>query len=218
MHRNVLVSQPQLSTAQRKTPRSSLSRRDRLFRVQIGVAAGKSNRQIAKLLGVDEGTVRRDRLTLLLSKEDLQAVRAGAAVEPLLQKQERRKAATAREKQEIAEMQSLFLTNRLARLVDRWLEQFPIGSPNKLHVISGVDVLSWHYQSPAGAFIPDSRIQATIEAAKPNCPPPPEAPLLIEYAKAWLFRWIVLVEPDKAVRDRALTKVRQELERQSPYC
>jgi hypothetical protein len=33
-----------------------LSRKDRLFRVQMGVAAGKSNRQIAKQLGVDEGT------------------------------------------------------------------------------------------------------------------------------------------------------------------
>jgi DNA-binding NarL/FixJ family response regulator len=71
MHQNVLASKTHPSTVQSKTSKNPLSRKDRLFKVQVGVAAGKSNRQIAKQLGVDEGTVRRDRLTLQLSKEDL---------------------------------------------------------------------------------------------------------------------------------------------------
>src|SRR6185312_11032167 len=58
MHQNVLVSKPQANVSPNKSDRNSLSRKDRLFRVQLGVAAGESNRQIAKQLGINEGTVR----------------------------------------------------------------------------------------------------------------------------------------------------------------
>jgi transposase len=218
MHQNVLVSQPQTGISQKTRGRNAMSRKDRLFRVQVGVAAGKSNRQIAKQLGVDEATVRRDRLTLLLSKEDLQAVRAGAAVEPLLQKQEHHKAATAREKQEALERESQFLTNRLAELIDRWLSKFSMIGVDKLHVVIGVDRWSWEFQTPKGICIPDSKIDATIESVKPKADNLSELFALIEYAKEWLFRWIVLIEPDREIRNRALTKVRQELERHTPHC
>jgi hypothetical protein len=218
MQQNVFVAQTQPTKRYKKTRKNPMSRTNRLFRVQIGVAAGKSNRLIAKQLGVDEGTVRRDRLTLLLAKEEVQAVKSGAPVEPLLRNHERRKAATAREKLEMAERQSMFLTNRLATLIDDWLKQFEIGAVNNLHVISGINFLSWQYQGTVAEFIPDSRIKATIEATKPKHLLPQEHFLRIEYAKIWLFRWIVVMEPDRDIRDRALIKVRQALERQTPYC
>lgn len=202
----------------KKTTTNPMSRRDRLFRVQVGIAAGKSNRQIAKQLSVDEGTIRRDRLTLALSKEDLQAVRSGAAVEPLLRKQERRKAATAREKHQAAERESQFLTKRLVKLITNWLNEFNLIPPNKLHIFMGVERWSWVHVTSMTDHIPESRIKATIEAAKPKADSLEETFALIEYLKEWLFRWIVLIEPDRHVRDRALTKIRQELERQSPVC
>jgi transposase len=148
MQQHLLLSEIQSNRRPRKARGNGINRRDRLFRVQIGVAAGKSNRQIAKQLGVDEGTVRRDRLTLLLSKEEVRAVKAGAAVEPLLRSQERRKAETIREKQEEAERNSQFLTNRLAMLITEWLTQFSMIDADKLHVIRGVDRLSWEFQTP----------------------------------------------------------------------
>lgn len=138
MPQNVLVPQAASSKSAKTTNQTRLSRKDRLFRVQVGVAAGKSNRQIAKQLGVDEGTVRRERLTLRLSREEVQAVRAGAPVEPLLRKQERRKAATAREKHEAAERESQFLSNRLAKRINHWLSQFTMSPTDKLHVVRGV--------------------------------------------------------------------------------
>lgn len=68
------------------------------------------------------------------------------------------------------------------------------------------------------AYIADSKIRATIEATKPKADDHLEVFALIEFLKEWLFRWMVIVEPDRDVRDRALTKIRQELERQSPVC
>lgn len=47
--------------SQEPTDQGKLSRTERRNRVALGVAAGKSNRAIAKELGIDEGTVRRDR-------------------------------------------------------------------------------------------------------------------------------------------------------------
>jgi len=195
-----------------------MSRKDRLFRVQVGVAAGKSNRQLAKELGFDEGTIRRDRLTLLLSKEEVHAVRAGAAVEPLLRKQERRKAATAREKQEAAERESQFLTNRLAKLIANWLNEFNLIPADKLHIIMGVDQWSWQHGTRPTSYIPESKIKATIEATRPKADSHLEVFALIEFLKEWLFRWMVFIEPDLDIRDRALTKIRLELERQTPAC
>jgi len=217
MLQNQVVFQTPSRDKRKRTTRNPMSRRDRLFRVQVGIAAGKSNRQIAKQLDVDEGTIRRDRLTLLLSKEEVQAVRAGAAVEPLLRKQQRQKAATAREKHEAAERESQFLTNRLVKLITNWLNQFNLIAPDKLHVME-VDQWSWNHGTRSASYIPDSKIRATIEATKPKADNLEETFALIEYLKEWLFRWIVLIEPDRDVRDRALTKIRQELERQSPVC
>ena len=210
MHSNTLVPQSQAGCTNR------LSRKDRLFRVQLGVAAGKSNREIARQLRVDEGTVRRDRRTLLLSQQEIQAVKAGAAVEPLLRHQERRKAATAREKQEAAERESRFLTNRLSKLITVWLNGFPLIAADKVHVVREVDPRSWYHQNPLAPPVPESKIKATIESAKPSSVQPKEVYSLINYAKAWLFSWIISIEPDREVRDRALANVRQALERENP--
>jgi len=212
MNLNTLVPQSQASCTNR------LSRKDRLFRVQMGVAAGKSNREIAKQLGVDEGTVRRDRRTLLLSEPEIQAVEAGAAVEPLLRKQERQKAATARERHEAAERGNQFLTNRMTKLIANWLNGFSLIVPDMLHIIMGVDRPSWEYGTRRIAYVPDSKIKATIEATKPKADDDLETFALIEFLRVWLFRWMVLVEPDRDIRDRALTKIRLELERQWPAC
>jgi len=212
MNLNTLVPQSQASCTNR------LSRKDRLFRVQMGVAAGKSNRQIAKQLRVDEGTVRRDRRTLLLSEPEIQAVEAGAAVEPLLRKQERQKAATARERHEAAERGNQFLTNRMTKLIANWLNGFSLIVPDMLHIIMGVDRPSWEYGTRRIAYVPDSKIKAAIEATKPKADDDLETFALIEFLRVWLFRWMVLVEPDRDIRDRALTKIRLELERQWPAC
>jgi hypothetical protein len=64
----------------------------------------------------------------------------------------------------------------------------------------------------------DSKIGSTIERVKPKANYLEETFAVIEFAKEWLIRWIVVVEPDRDIRDRALTRIRQYLERQTPYC
>jgi hypothetical protein len=155
---------------------------------------------------------------LLLSEPEIQAVEAGAAVEPLLRKQERQKAATARERHEAAERGNQFLTNRMTKLIANWLNGFSLIVPDMLHNIMGVDRPSWEYGTRRIAYVPDSKIKAAIEATKPKADDDLETFALIEFLRVWLFRWMVLVEPDRDIRDRALTKIRLELERQWPAC
>jgi transposase len=59
---------PEEAVSQEPTNQGKLSLTERRNRVALGVKAGKSNRAIAKELGVDEGTVRRDRKFLLASE------------------------------------------------------------------------------------------------------------------------------------------------------
>jgi hypothetical protein len=192
-------------------PAKPLTRAQRLFKVQIGVIARKSNRSIAKSLGVDEGTIRRDKLTLALSKAEVFAVKAGAAVEPLLRKHQMCAAEEVRKKEEMAEKQSLFLTNRLAKLIEDWLKQFPLIASDKLHIVCEIDRWSWQHGTKSEA-IHESKIKAAIEGVKPKPKQPEEVFALIEWLKVWLFAWIVKVEPDRDVRDRAFTKLRKGLE------
>jgi hypothetical protein len=64
--------------------------------------------------------------------------------------------------------------------------------------------------------IPKSRPQ--LKPRSPKADDHLETFALIEFLRVWLFRWMVLIEPDRDIRDRALTKIRQELERQWPAC
>ena len=57
---------------------------ERLEYVQRGLAQGKTQRAIARELGVDEGTVRRDLKKLQLPPQDLAKVQQGAAAEAFL--------------------------------------------------------------------------------------------------------------------------------------
>jgi hypothetical protein len=191
-----------------------MPRARRLLIVQLGVAAGKSNRAIARDVGCDEGTVRNDRKTLSLPAEQIGAVMRGLPVAPLMRKQQAHEAATARHRQEAAEKDSLFLTNRLAKLMEDWLNGFSLIPHDKLHIVRPIDRFSWFYTSNGEASVNDAQIKAAIERAKPTPQQPKEVFALIEWLKVWLFRWLVKVEPNRDIRDRALTRFIQALEGQ----
>lgn len=195
-------------------PDKAKARAERLRQVEILVAAGKSNRAIARRLGCDEGTVRNDRKILTLPAAEIRSVMNGVAGTPLLREQQARETALGRQKQEIAEQKSQFLTNRLAELMRAWLDKFPLLPSDKLHILAGVDRWSWDHGTTSAIFIPDSKIKGAIESAKPRAGQPQEIFTLIEWLKVWLFAWITRIEPDKAVRNRALAKLRQAVERQ----
>jgi hypothetical protein len=210
---NVSLSETQQRPTKTVVRRIS-SRTLRRLKVSSGVAHKKSNRQIARELGCDEATVRNDRKALSLPAEVRALVMRDLPVAPLLRQQQAHEAATARQRQEAAERASLFLTNRLAKLMQEWLSAFSLIPADKLHIVRPIDRLSWFHTSNGEASVNDSQIKAAIERAKPSPNQPEEVFALIEWLKVWLFRWLVKVEPNRDIRDRALTKIIQALERQ----
>ena len=210
---NVSVSEiqqrPTNTVVRRISPRTL-----RRLKVSAGVAHKKSNRQISRELGCDEGTVRRDRKALSLPGEARKLVLRDLPVAPLLREHQEREAAIARQRQEAAERDSLFLTNRLAKLMEDWLNNFSLIVPDKLHIVRPLDRESWFHRSNGEAAVTDSQIKAAIDSAKPTPQQPKELFALIEWLKAWLFAWLVKVEPARDIRDRALRKLIQGLERQ----
>jgi hypothetical protein len=210
---NVSVNETQQRPTRTVVRRIS-SRTLRRLKVSSGVAHKKSNRQIARELGCDEGTVRRDRKALSLPAEARKLVLRDLPVAPIFREHQAREAATARQRQEAAEKDSLFLTNRLAKLMGDWLNRFTLSAANKLHVVRPLDRASWFYTPNGEASVNDSQIEAVIERTKPTPQQPVEDFALVEWMKAWLFRWLVTVEPDRDVRDRALTKLIQSIDKQ----
>jgi transposase-like protein len=61
-----------------------ISPAERLSRVREAVQQGKSKRAIARELGCDEGTVRRDIAKLQLPEDSLEAIEKGAPAEQFL--------------------------------------------------------------------------------------------------------------------------------------
>jgi hypothetical protein len=210
---NVSASQtqqrPTKTVMRRISPRAL-----RRLNVSAGVASKKSNRQISRELGCDEATVRNDRKALALPAEARKLLWRDLPVAPLLRQQKAHEAATARQRQEAAERASLFLTNRLARLMEEWLDQFSLLPTDRLHIVRPLDRASWFYTSKGEATMTDSQIKAAIEKAKPTPRQPEEVFALIEWLKAWLFRWLVTVEPHRDIRDRALTKLIRAIDKQ----
>lgn len=213
MLENLLTSQTQQRSTKTVVKRIS-PRTLRRLKVSSGVAHKKSNRQIARELGCDEATVRNDRKALSLPAEARTLVMRDLPVAPLLREHQAREAATARQRQEAAERASLFLTDRLAKLMQEWLTAFSLIPADKLHIVRPIDRLSWFHTSNGEASISDSQIKSAIESTKPTPQQPKEVFALIEWLKVWLFRWLVKVEPNRDIRDRALTKLIQVLERQ----
>lgn len=199
-----------------KSSRARLTRAERLFKVQLGVIAGKTNRAIAKVVGVDEGTVRRDKLTLALSKAEIIAVKAGAAVAPLLRKQQVQAAKDIRKKQEIAEQQSFAISTRLAEVISDWVRQFPLWPSQKLWVMREAERHSWHRHVMGDSCSVISKAESVIENSRPKTVEPSEAPQLMEWALGWLLTWILKLEPSREIRSRAFGRVLIGLERESP--
>jgi hypothetical protein len=192
-----------------------LTRAQRIFKVRLLVIMGKSNREIARELGYDEGTIRNDRKIIALPEEKFRQAKAGAPVAPLLREHKAEQAARVRKRQEEAEKQDLFLTTRLAKAIGEWLEQFPLLGVDKMRIIRAVDHSSFFHQTQR-QIVADLTIKCVIDQTRPSVEQPSDFVILLEWVRAWLYSWITKAEPFRDVRDRALTKVRIALEQECP--
>jgi transposase len=198
----------------------------RLKLVSQGLAAGMSQRGIAKELGVDEGTIRRDIKILTLPEPSLAAIRNGAPAEKhlcaarkhaaALQLAAVKEAANQSSARRLAEEKATGLhSDALATLLLGWLRK-NMARPFAEQVLNEI--------GPANSKTGD---QPTLPSNKPHqtlafCTreelknSSPDEIELASYASA-LLKALPLIAPEWAIRCRAIEKARRIVESPSRY-
>jgi transposase-like protein len=200
----------------------NISPQQRLRLVAAGLEQGKSLRHIGKELGFDEATIRRDRQKLKLPQPELDAIRAGAAAEPILRAHKQRRAVMLCQQRSLEERRNRAHSSDLGQIAIYWLESkefhtkdgksFRLLPADILHIVYHVDSISWVAAASQATAVPYPEGPRVITACKPQSPQPLEVFEIIEWMIPWFARWIVRLEPNRDIRDRALTKVRQHFE------
>jgi transposase len=168
--------------------------------VALEVKAGKSNRAIAKELGVDEGTVRRDRKFLETpeSERPVRAPRAKKQKEPKKEKLVRELTPEERRQQHW----QLMLT-----VVNLWITQEGLILPDlELYVLPEAGKLLHHHrhflsQLPESVRSPDELLSLT----RPNRAVEDFMPSKLPFYAEWLARWLACCLPrDEELQDEFL--------------
>ena len=193
-----------------------LSRAERLTQVPVLLNSGKSNREIARVLGVNEGTIRRDRRTLALSNTEVQAIQAGAHAEPLLKRQKVSAIEDLRRQQEIEEERSGTISKRLARAISDWLSHFLLCGPDKLWILQQAEKRSWHSHVMSDTLFTISDAARVIAQTRPGKDIPEYAPDLMEWLLRWLIDWVLKIEPNRQIRESAFRNLLHEVQREVP--
>lgn len=205
------------------------NRRELVFR---GVESGKSRRQIATELGVDEGTVRRDLRILLLPESCLTAILNGAEPEKYLRDarhqaaEDAKRLRLAEEKQAAENSKSQRLaeeklngchSDALARLLLRWLDR-------KLSVearafeeqtLEIVGRANWRIGDQLAT--PSPKPARTLALCSQG-DEPSYMPDKIEFLASALLQALPLITPEWAIRYRAIDKAMRVIQnpRQCP--
>lgn len=185
--------------------------------VDTELRGGKSRRQIARQLGCDEGTVRRDMKVLALPASELARAQRGMAVEPLLRRDRRRKERLQHIARAQEEQRSAAYSSSLAETVFEWLKSAPLFPVDALRVIGMADQRCWRAGMTFNqAAAPDADPADVIDNMQPGALPDDMAGR-IEFYALWLERWLTRLEPNRDTRDRALRLVKQQLERATKW-
>jgi hypothetical protein len=182
-----------------------LSPARRLILVNIGVIAGKSNRQIAAELGYDEGTIRRDRKTLALPATALAQVRRGAPAEPLLRAEVARVATEETRLRQAEEMHKGTHSIHLANEIIALLASYPISPADAAHVFRYVEVQSDRAgdRVPARSF---SNLKSAFAKEWPSGDQPRDIGCWIDWLSKSLARAIISYEANAEIRERAIRR------------
>jgi hypothetical protein len=204
----------------------------RLADVRDGLLGGESFRSLGRKLKCDEKTVRRDYDKLCLPTDKLQAILEGADCEPVLreharelEEQERARVAAERANKRalelVEERRSGLVSDELKNSIVAFLAQFCLLPQDNAPILRAVEKESWHrgflsedcragdhstaiaLTNPGNALL-DPNVQVSIPSWK-----------LSNYVAAWLYRWLLLAEPNRDIRDAAIVKARRYYE---PHC
>jgi transposase-like protein len=178
-------------------PLSPIERRQR---VMLGVKAGKSNRALAKELGVDEGTVRRDR-KLIETPEDKRPMRAPRPKKPKKERPVRELTPEER----LQRHWQLMLT-----VVQLWIRKEGLLLPDlELFVLPKVGKLLHQHrhslsQFPAPVKSPDELLSLT----RPTYAVEDYMPSKLGFYADWLARWLACCLPrEEELQDEVLRQI-----------
>lgn len=173
----------------RKRPRN-----ERRQIVALGVAAGKSNRAIAKELGVDEGTVRRDRQFLATPEHE----------RPI--KLQRGKPRRRRYDLRSADGQERHI-RRVLRVAKPWILQQDLILSQVEYVLSEAGKLLYR-SSPPGSLTSTMSPAELLLPTRPPWNPGEYVPDKLRFYSQWLARWLFCCFPrEERLRDEVLKQI-----------
>jgi hypothetical protein len=139
---------------QGNTPDTRAKGAERIELVRQGLEEGKSNGQLARELGFDEGTIRRDIKKLELPEDSLDAVKNGESAEQHLRAARFAAAAQERETRLLEEKETGCHSNALAEHVLGFLMDKEFTSKHEEHILDKLDRQNWtSYDGAASARV-----------------------------------------------------------------
>jgi hypothetical protein len=154
--------------------------------VALGVSAGKSNRAIAKELGVDEGTIRRDR-KFLATPENERLIKLPRPTKP-------RKVHPVREA-DPAELRRQYLQD-MVEVLQHWIGGQGLVLPDIEYVL---DKAGKHLYEGRGFVrrLPESPHNPVelLPLTRPNHVIEDHMPAKLDYCAEWLARWLACCLP-----------------------
>jgi hypothetical protein len=184
--------------------------------VKRGLAAGKSRRKIARELGYDEGTIRRDLKILALPEDQVLAIRNGDTAEKFLRARRHQGVAEQHRlrQQQVADEQQTRLQEEkasgihsagTAKAVLAWLMTKDLLPPNKELILDMVDCQSWSAgDQPQLPCNDPKRVFLSCERGKP----PHDMNDRVNYYVTILRSALFLLAPELTIRDSAIRKAR----------
>ena len=177
---------------------------DRIEHVRRGLAAGKSQRAIARELGCDEGTVRRDIKKLRLPASALALIQQGAPAEPFLYTVRRQKTLEELRGRVEEEAANECHSDAAAQAGLTYLQQKALFRADEVLIMDMVGRKLW----PLGDIVASPRRNSSRTFAHLDRDPLPADMLeRIEHFVAVLMQGLWQIAPEKLIRERAIDKM-----------
>jgi len=190
--------------------RNRVRRVERLQLVLQGLDAGKSQRKIAKELGCDEGTIRRDIKKLQLPAPYLKAVESGDSAEKYLRAIRAGAAAADRNERIAEEFETGCHSDALTEVLLEWSMGKELATADEVMIFDMAERRNWEIGDKLNA---PRRNPRAVFALCEGGELPKSMPERIEFYVRALVSALVLIAPERVIRNRAINKALKEAQK-----